>query len=102
LFATEEDESEEETPVKRTRNSKGGKQEAEESDSEDVSPRRGRSSVKPTPKAELNGTAKSRRGKSPVKDVSTEYKIIDIKFCELIYFKKEVKKRKEFTLPFNK
>ncbi|XP_060607926.1 ATPase MORC2-like [Ruditapes philippinarum] len=70
LFATEEDESEEETPVKRTRNSKGGKQEAEESDSEDVSPRRGRSSVKPTPKAELNGTAKSRRGKSPVKDES--------------------------------
>ena len=73
LFATEEDESEEETPVKRTRNSRGGKQEVEESDSEEVSPRRGRKSVKPTAKAELNGTTKSRRSKSPVKDVSRNF-----------------------------
>ncbi|KAL4224082.1 ATPase morc2 [Mactra antiquata] len=51
----EDDESEEETPVKRTRNSRTAKQDTVESDSEDVSPRRGRSGVKSKP--EVNGTA---------------------------------------------
>lgn len=66
----DEEESEEELSVKRTRNSRAGKQDAVESEEEEATPRRGRSSVKPTQKVEVNGTSRSRRSKSPIKEVN--------------------------------
>lgn len=67
----EEESEEEETPVKRTRNSRVGKQESVESEDEEATQRRGRSGGKSS-KVEVNGTTRSRRSKSPVKEESED------------------------------
>ncbi|XP_052799923.1 ATPase MORC2-like isoform X2 [Mya arenaria] len=64
----EEESEEEEIAPKRRRSGRPARQETPEPESEEEpTPRRGRA-AKQTPKVEVNGTSRSRRSKSPVKD----------------------------------